>query len=120
MTHFAAAHWFEILAQDMNRAVTFYEAILATSLRREDMGGMPLAIFPHEKPAVGGCLMPGAPSEAGTIVYLNVDGRLDQALAAVADAGGTILTARYEPPNGLGSIAHIRDSEGNRVGLHAA
>ena len=68
--------WFEIPSADLDRAVRFYEKVLDTRLRREDMGPMRMAVFPSEKPLPTGAIVhaPGyAPAEAGTILYLNVD-----------------------------------------------
>lgn len=115
----AAAHWFEIPAVDLDRAIGFYEAVLGVSLRRETMGSGPIAIFPYEEPTVGGNLSLGMPSADGTVIYLSCDGGLDEMLARVGPAGGAVLSQTALPP-GMGHIAHIRDTEGNRVGLHSA
>src|ERR1700733_9088498 len=83
--------WFEIPAADMDRACRFYETVLATSLNRGQFGPETLAVFPYEKPAVSGCinLMPGhQPNTNGTVVYLNADPALDEALKSVERAGG--------------------------------
>ena len=45
--------------------------------------------------------------------------RLDTVLARVAGAGGRVTTPKVQLPEGMGCFAHITDSEGNRVGLHA-
>jgi hypothetical protein len=37
----------------------------------------------------------------------------------VTRAGGRVVQDRTLLPEGLGAFAHIVDSEGNRVGLHA-
>ena len=115
----AAAHWFEVPAADFDRAVRFYETVLASPFRREAFGDRTLAIFPHDDPAIGGCIAVGAPSQEGSTVYLNADGMLDEALARVKAAGGAVLTPRTALPPGMGFMAMIRDSEGNRVGLHS-
>jgi len=54
----------------------------------------------------------------GSLIYLNVDGRLDACVARVAKAGGAIVL----PRTGIGEhgfIAMVRDPEGNVVGLHS-
>jgi predicted enzyme related to lactoylglutathione lyase len=61
-------------------------------------------------------LQPGA---TGTVIYLAVDDPLDAALARVAQAGGKVAVGRTELPGDMGCYAHIIDTEGNRVGLHA-
>ena len=61
-----------------------------------------------------------APSaDAGTLVYLNAGRSLDAVLARVAKAGGRITTPKVQLPGDMGCFAHIADTEGNRVGLHA-
>ena len=119
----AAIHWFEIPATDLGRAQAFYERVLATTLRREPMGAVELAVFAYDEPACGGCLMAGAsapqPSTSGALVYLDAEPSLDAALARVEVAGGRIATPKVQLPGEMGAFAHIIDTEGNRVGLHA-
>ncbi|MBX3607443.1 MAG: VOC family protein [Piscinibacter sp.] len=121
MTH--ALDWFEIPVQDLERAQRFYETMLSTTLRREEVGGSPLAVFPYAESGVGGCLIAGpgapAPSTTGTLVYLNAAPSLDAALARAEAAGGRVATPKVKLPGEMGVFAHIVDSEGNRVGLHA-
>ena len=119
----AAIHWFEIPAIDLGRAQAFYERVLATTLRREPMGAVELAVFAYDEPACGGCLMAGAsapqPSTTGALVYLNAEPSLDAALLRVEAAGGRIATPKVQLPGDMGCFAHIVDTQGNRVGLHA-
>ncbi len=121
MTH--ALDWFEIPAHDLARAQRFYETLLGTTLRREQIGTSELAVFPYAESGVGGCLMAGpgtpAPAAAGTMVYLNAGPSLDAVLARVERAGGRIATPKVQLPGDMGVFAHVTDSEGNRVGLHA-
>ncbi len=118
-----AVNWFEIPATELDRAQRFYESVLATSLRREQMGDEQLAVFPYEQPGAGGCLQrashPVAPSRDGTRVYLDASPSLDAALKRTVAAGGRITTPKVALPPGMGFFAHIEDSEGNVVGLHA-
>ena len=120
----SALNWFEIPVSDMNRAQAFYETLLAAPLRREPMGpGKTLAVFAYDDSGVGGCLMAGdgvpAPAAAGTLIYLNAAPSLDAVLARVAAAGGRIAMPKVQLPGDMGCFAHIADSEGNLVGLHA-
>lgn len=118
-----AINWFELPARDIDRAQTFYEKLLGSPLRREAMGEKTLAVFAYDDQAVGGCLMSGTggpePSTSGALVYLNAGSSLDTVLARVAGAGGRVTTPKVQLPEGMGCFAHITDSEGNRVGLHA-
>lgn len=118
-----AVTWFEIPARDLARAQAFYEAVLATSLERQTMGTEQMAIFPADEGGVPGCVNVGAegvqPSAAGTRVYLDAGASIDAALGRVAGAGGRIATPKTALPPGMGFFAHIVDTEGNTVGLHA-
>lgn len=118
-----ALNWFEIPVRDIQRAQAFYEKLLAAPLRREEMGPQTLAIFPYEEPGIGGCLVAGdgvpEPAASGSLVYLNAAPSLDAVLARVEAAGGRIATPKVQLPGDMGVFAHITDTEGNRVGLHA-
>ncbi len=114
--------WFELPTTDLTRARAFYETVLSVSLRQEDFGGMPMALFPYEPGGVGGALIQDArcaPSRDGAVVYLDARGELDACLARVAGAGGRVLVPRTDIGQ-PGFIALIQDTEGNRVGLHMA
>jgi predicted enzyme related to lactoylglutathione lyase len=52
-------------------------------------------------------------------VYLDVSPSIDAALSRVADAGGKVVTRKTALPPGMGFWAHVADTEGNVVGLHA-
>ena len=115
------AVWFEIPAANFDRAARFYETIFATDLKRESFGPKRMGVFPYKQPAVSGAVMEApelAGKDTGTVVYLNCGGHLADIAGRVEKAGGALLTPRVDLPEGMGSFFHIRDSEGNRVGLH--
>jgi hypothetical protein len=117
-----ALTWFEIPAADFRRATRFYEAVLGASLKTATMGEATMAVFPYQEPGVGGCIIDGnghVPSSKGTVVYLNAAPRIDDALARVAEAGGSVVLPKTALPANMGFFAHVIDTEGNRVGLHA-
>ncbi len=120
-----AINWFEIPVADLSRAMKFYEAMTGLALRREAFGppGEEMAIFAVDnQESVHGCLLssPDAkPARDGTTVYLNAAPSVAAWLSRVESAGGKIITPRTALPDGMGYFAHILDSEGNRVGLHA-
>ncbi len=117
-----AINWFEIPVRDLDRAVAFYEALLGVTLKREVFGGKPMALFPFtERGGVGGALLLDtrrAPSSDGSLVYLNLGERLDQALASTQQARGEVVLPKTHIGD-PGHIAIVRDTEGNLVGLHA-
>lgn len=118
-----ALNWFEIYVADFDRAQRFYEKILGEPLRPVDMPGGKMAMFSFdEDEGVGGAITkmdgctPGG--SGGTVVYLNVEGKLDEVLARTTSAGGKVLRERMAiPPHGF--IGFIQDTEGNSVGLHS-
>jgi hypothetical protein len=113
--------WFEIPATDFARAIRFYETVMDTALVHQ--AAWPnLAIFPYERPGISGAIAHGEsfrPAGEGTIIYLNCSGKFDAVLNRVESAGGAIVEPRTHLP-GVGWVAQILDSEGNRIGLHAA
>ena len=119
-----ALNWFEIPVADMDRAVRFYELLTSQFLKREAFGGpgQELAAFPGDNENdVRGALFKGAlqPSEQGTLVYLNAGETLEPWLSRLEAAGGRLALPKVTLPEGMGCFAHIIDSEGNRVGIHA-
>jgi uncharacterized protein len=118
-----AISWFEIPVRDLDRAQRFYETVLDRKLARETMGEERLAIFPAGEGRAQGCInigpQPVAPSTAGTRVYLDASPSIDAALSRVADAGGKVVVRKTALPSGMGYWAHMSDTEGNIVGLHA-
>jgi predicted enzyme related to lactoylglutathione lyase len=118
-----AISWFEIPVRDLDRAQRFYETVLDRKLARETMGEERLAIFPAGEGRAQGCInigpQPVAPSTSGTRVYLDAAPSIDAALSRVADAGGKVVVRKTALPSGMGYWAHMSDTEGNIVGLHA-
>jgi hypothetical protein len=115
--------WFEIPVTDIDRAQKFYEALLGVSMKRQRyMGDTDQAVFPNGGPdhASGALVQANVdrmPSQAaGSVVYLSVSD-IRPLLARTIEIGGDVLlplTAITDTPVVIG---HIRDSEGNRVGL---
>jgi len=114
--------WFDIPVRDLDRALQFYSAVLATKLKKEQAGpGVAIALLPHAEGSMGGCLvqnLDAKPSESGPLLYLNTHGRLDEALNAVKKHGGAVVSGRHSiAPYGFRAI--VLDSEGNRIALHS-
>lgn len=115
-------NWFEIPATDFSRAVKFYESIFDTMLKVETIGGPRMGIFTSADGDSVGCVIQGeqfTPSENGAVLYLDAGRNMDAVLERIGTAGGNIVLPKTELPRQLGYIAHFRDSEGNRVALHA-
>jgi len=115
--------WFEIPAVDIDRAQRFYEALLGVSMKRQRyMGDTDQAVFPNGGPDhASGALVQAnaqrAPSQnTGALVYLSVRD-IRPLLARVVEIGGEVLLPLTSITDTPVLIGHIRDSEGNRVGL---
>lgn len=115
------AMWFEMPVTDMQRAKNFYQNVLGTSFKDEEMAGYSMAIFAHEPSSVSGMLVSGEhyqPSQTGAVVYLNGGDDLNEPLQRVAEQGGSVLMPKTPIHDGeCGYFALFLDSEGNRVGL---
>lgn len=112
--------WCDIPAKNLETAIKFYSAVLGEKIEKQSNSGMEFAAFAHEN-GVGGCLFAGKevqPSANGPLIYLNCQGRLDEAAAAVAPNGGKILQPKHQiGPYGFRVV--VLDSEGNRIALHS-
>ncbi len=110
--------WFDVPASDLERAKNFYSKVLDVEINEEFPG---VAVMSHDQGEVSGCVFKSEeiqPSDPGILLYFNVNGRLDAAVAAVEKCGGTIK----EPPHPIGDFGHralVIDSEGNRIALHS-
>jgi predicted enzyme related to lactoylglutathione lyase len=122
MTWSHSLNWFEIPARDLNRAYTFYSVVLGGHVRRGTFGNGELILFDvpfSTGAAVGGSIvLEEEPAPAGgTLVYLNTFGDIEGCLSRVESAGGEVLVPKTDlGPFGFSAV--IRDSEGNRIGLH--
>ncbi|WP_347926100.1 VOC family protein [Pontimicrobium sp. SW4] len=118
-----AVNWFEIPVKNFDRAKKFYSIILGEEVIDAPMEGMKYGILPHDKESqgVGGGIveMDGyAPSQEGSLVYLNGGVDLELPLSRVERAGGKIVM----PKTAIGEdgfIAQFLDTEGNKVAFHS-
>ena len=116
--------WVDIPVVDLDRAIAFYAAVMDAKVGKEGGPGFSFGLFPHGDNDVAGCLyVPDSaddnqPGRQGPLVYLNVTGRLDAAIAAVQQGGGQVLQAKHQiGPYGWRAI--VLDCEGNRIALHS-
>jgi predicted enzyme related to lactoylglutathione lyase len=118
----SAINWFEIPCEDLDRAAAFYETLLGAKMHRAGGGGEQRAMFASDASGTGGVLVKQRfrkPGRAGTMVYLNCDGNLDEVIARIPKAGGLVLMPKTEVPGGFGHFVCLRDTEGNQIGLHS-
>jgi predicted enzyme related to lactoylglutathione lyase len=123
MSEFNTQHnravWFDIPVADLDRAVNFYRAVLAVRIDKEIVGEFSLGIIEHES-GTGGCLVLNKEeiTGGGVLLYLNVNGRIRDAVNKVVPNGGSLIQDTHSlGPHGFRAV--VLDSEGNRVALHS-
>jgi predicted enzyme related to lactoylglutathione lyase len=119
--------WADIPVIDLDRAVKFYSAVLGKEVRKMSEQGAEYGLLPHEEQNASGCLCVGRdsvgtenkPSQNGPLIYLSVEGRLDEAVRAAGAHGGKVLEPKNQiGPHGLRAL--VLDPEGNRIALHSS
>ena len=119
--------WTDIPVGNMDRAIKFYSAVLGQEVSKMSEQGLEYGLLPHEEQNASGCLCVGSdsagsdnkPSQTGPLIYLSVEGRLDDAVKAVKSNGGKVLEEKHQIGQ-HGFRAVIVDSEGNRLALHSS
>ena len=114
------AVWFDIPVADLDRAAAFYRAVLGIGVQKTQFNGFEFCVLDHDA-GNGGCLVPKAQEisgAAGILLYLNVDGRIRNAVSRTAELGGKVIAVTHAiGPHGFRAI--VLDSEGNRIALHS-
>jgi predicted enzyme related to lactoylglutathione lyase len=113
------AVWFDIPVADLDRAIAFYRAILGVGVEKQEFAGSSFGVIEH-KDGNGGCLVPEKVeiSAGGVLLYMNVDGRIRDAIEKVVPQGGTVIEPVHSiGPHGFRAV--VLDSEGNRIALHS-
>lgn len=116
-----AINWFELPANNFDRAVSFYSQVLNAEMQHMDMEGIKMAFFPSDENGVGGAVTHGngaEPNENGALVYLNGGENLDTPLSRVEAAGGQVVMPKTSIGEN-GFYAVFKDTEGNKVALHS-
>jgi predicted enzyme related to lactoylglutathione lyase len=113
--------WIDIPVVDLDRAITFYSAILNTPVKKISEQGFEFGLLPHTEDSVSGCLCvmeDRKPSANGALVYLNLEGQLDRAVASVSAKGGKVVKGK-EQIGPYGHRAIVIDTEGNTLALYS-
>ena len=122
-----AISWFEIPAEDLDRAQKFYETIFEIQMIPMEFPGFQMRLFPISDPAtgVGGALVKTSPgfyfsSEShGPLIYLNANPDVDSVLLKVEKAGGKVTIPKTLISEDNGYMGVFIDTEGNRIGVHS-
>ena len=113
--------WFDIPVQDLDRAIRFYSAVLDCRISHERATSGLIGVIEHSDGDIAGalfCKEGYAPSAQGVLLYLNVNGRLAEAVARVRQHQGHVLR-EVHAISPWGYRALVLDSEGNRIALHS-
>ena len=118
---------FEIPADDLDRAKSFYGAVFGWELQTAPMDGGEYTSVrttdvdeetqqPTEPGAINGGMFVRSESTVTTpVITIDVDG-IDDALKQIEAEGGSTVTPRTAIP-GMGAFAYFKDPEGNVMGL---
>src|ERR1700737_1854163 len=95
--------WTDIPVTNFERALKFYSAVLGREVPNMSEGGVEYGLLPHEEQNASGCLCVGSdsagsenkPSQNGPLIYLSVEGRLDDAIKAARANGGKVLQGKH-------------------------
>ncbi|HMQ05683.1 MAG TPA: VOC family protein [Saprospiraceae bacterium] len=115
-------NWFEIPANDLDRAVNFYERVLNTEIQRVELFGTKMGMLSSDGDNVSGAIVKGEdykPSTSGTLIYLNAGNDLQIALSKVEENGGKILLPKTQISPEMGYFALFLDTEGNKLAFHS-
>jgi predicted enzyme related to lactoylglutathione lyase len=119
--------WTDIPVTNLDRAIKFYSAVLGKEVSKMSESGFEYGLLPHEEQNASGCLCVSGDSvgnenqssQTGPLIYLSVEGRLNDAVKATRANGGKVLEEKQQiGPHGVRAM--IIDSEGNRIALHSS
>jgi hypothetical protein len=106
---------FEITSDDPERAADFYRQAFGWTITRWE-GPVPYWLASTgDGPGIDGAIMERSHGQA-VINTVQVDGRLEDAVARVTAAGGTQV-ADINPIPGVGRFTYVTDTEGNVLGI---
>ena len=116
---------FEIPADDLDRAKSFYSAVFGWQLLTMPMpGGEYTSVvttpvdgqtqLPTEPGAINGGMMQRDERTPAPVITIDVEA-IDVALKEIEVGGGTTITPRTAIP-GMGAFAYFKDPEGNVLG----
>jgi predicted enzyme related to lactoylglutathione lyase len=118
---------FEIPADDLDRARSFYGRVFGWRIDTMSMPGGgdytsltttavdEKTMTPTEPGAINGGMTQRSETTPAPIITIDVED-IDAALAQIEAAGGKAVTSRTAIP-GMGAYGYFRDSEGNVMGL---
>jgi len=113
--------WFEINVADLDRAIKFYDHVLQTNIRKEEMEGYPpMGIIPDE--GVNGALVEDeeyeAPEHSGAMLYFDGSSGINPYLERVEEAGGEVVVPRSFVIESVGYWVAFSDLDVNLLAFY--
>ena len=113
--------WFEINVANLDQAKYFYDYVLQTNIRKEDMEGYPpMGIIPGE--GVNGALVEDeeyeAPEHSGIMLYFDGTSGINAYLERIEEAGGEVVVSRSFVNEFVGYWAAFSDLDGNLLAFY--
>ena len=105
--------WYELVTNDMEKAVAFYSKVVGWDVRDSGMPGMQYMLFGKDGKDVGGMMTwagAGAPEMPPEWMGHIYTAKLDEELEAVTADGGTIIKPAQDIP-GVGRFAVVLDPQ---------
>ncbi len=112
--------YFEIPVHSVDRAILFYKSVFNFEFALETIDNHEMALFPFADGTSGisGALAKGEiykPTIDGVVIYFNTE-NIDETLKLATANGGQVLYPKTD--NGIGLVAEMKDTEGNRIALY--
>jgi hypothetical protein len=112
--------YFEIPVKDIDRAIMFYTVVFHFTFESDNIDNNEMALFPFddENSGISGALVKGEiykPTIDGVVIYFKTE-NIDETLRLATSNGGQILYPKTD--NGIGLVAELKDTEGNRIALY--
>lgn len=113
--------WVDVPVADLDRAASFYAAVLSNTVTKQAFNGVHFCVLDHED-GNGGCLVlhpDHIATHSGILVYFNVEGRIRDAVVKAEANGGMVMESVHSMgPHGFRAL--VLDSEGNRIAVHSS
>ncbi len=136
VNRFSKLTWIEIPANNLNRAVIFYEKILKTKMDITILYDKPTGVFNKYQTGISGCIVQSTDSPAGNgiklVFFVDV---MHEAIKLATLYKGELITEPFILKqkneigdtiigsnlidNQIGYLAEIKDSEGNNIYLYS-
>ena len=111
--------WVEIPVTDMEKSVAFYNAVFGYEMQIDNSGPNPMAVLDGQIVSGGAHLYPGKPAaDSGHTVHLGIEGKLEDGIDRVWNAGGEVVGPPIAIP--AGRFVYAKDLDGNSIGLFEA